>query len=688
MRKVWTFIIVFILIITGMIFPDALTAADYKSFNTVYNLRSETISVNWINSDETKPYTIYVNDVPHDGTGLVSYQFKANKNTLYIIRLVTTENGNNYQVGLGTIYTGVVSDLKVKLTNLNVAELSYSKVDNASGYYIYRGTNNKNYKLHRKIYNKDTNKFVDNNLKFNNKYYYKVLPFYEKKGVNYLGYTISEKNVFTSIPVTVSGFHITQANYNTNKLSWNKQNGITGYKIYYSTKQKGKYKKIANTKNNYFNHTGLKLNKRYYYKVVSYKTINGINNYGKYSVIRAKKIKLVKPVLNVNVAKKNSLKLSFSKTKYANYYEIYRATPNSKYIKIKTTNSTSYRDKNVLKYKTYYYKVRAVRKQKKKLIYSKFSSADYETSGERNVKKKLNLVSSYGDNEAYHPDVLYFEKGWHGYKYWLAFTPYPNIKGSGVAGDYTKENPHIRASNDMKHWMTPSLEGNPLDEPSLENNKVIYNSDNDLVYNKMLNRIECFWRTYTSDTTTLYMKYTSNGRNWSEKVKVYEMPNTYNTLLSPAIIYENGKYKMWFVQNWEVKYKEFNSVPFDKPISEKNVKISGSDHFVYPWHLDVIKVKGKYRMIYVGTTVKDHLRHMSLYYEYSNNGVDFKGFTRILNPSKDRKAWDNRGIYRSSFFYKDGKYYIFYSASNKNNEKGIGLVSGKKINDLYPVFTK
>ena len=42
-----------------------------------------------------------------------------------------------------------------------------------------------------------------------------------------------------------------------------------------------------------------------------------------------------------------------------------------------------------------------------------------------NSKNKLNIISTYGDNEAYHPKVLTFKEKWNGYKYWMVSTPYP-----------------------------------------------------------------------------------------------------------------------------------------------------------------------------------------------------------------------------------------------------------------------
>ena len=501
--------------------------------------------------------------------------------------------------------------------------------------------------------------------------------------------TLTPNNIAVQKPAKVRNVKIVQETYNKVKITWNKQNNVTGYKIYRATSKKGKYKKIKIAKTNYAYDSGLKLNKLYYYKVVAYKASNGKDYYGKYSAIVSKKTKLIKPSIEVTVEGNKALKISYSKTKYADFYQIYRAKAGGDYQYIKKTEDRTYIDKNLAGNTKYYYKVRAVKKVQSGKIYSKFSNIKYQTTkDERNAKTKLKLISSYGDNEAYHPDVLYFENGWHGYKYWLAFTPYPNIEGSTAAGDAKKENPHIRVSNNMVDWEIPSEEANPLDEPDFENiDYAIYNSDSELVYNTDLDRIECFWRTYTGSIVYLYMRYTEDGQEWSDKTLIYQVQNVGNTLLSPTIIYDNGNYKMWYVQEYVIKYKQFDSLPFTDATEESDIDVEAKNAIVYPWHLDVIETEGKYRMLYVGTTKMDHIRYMSLYYSESIDGLEWSKATKILEPSTYATAWDNRGIYRSSFFYKDGNYYIFYSASNKQNIKGTGLVYGNKVTDLHP-FTK
>lgn len=57
--------------------------------------------------------------------------------------------------------------------------------------------------------------------------------------------------------------------------------------------------------------------------------------------------------------------------------------------------------------------------------------------------------------------------------------------------------------------------------------------------------------------------------------------------------------------------------------------------------------------------------HMDLYYSYSQDNINYTTAEKIFSPSSSSNAFDNRGLYRSSFLYANGRYYMFYSALNK-----------------------
>ena len=165
-----------------------------------------------------------------------------------------------------------------------------------------------------------------------------------------------------------------------------------------------------------------------------------------------------------------------------------------------------------------------------------------------NSMYKLNIVSSYGDDEAYHPKVLAFDEQWNGYKYWMSYTPYPQ-------GDDAKENPEIVASNDLLTWEVPNGLKNPLDEPEDTQAQKRYNSDSHIVYNTDLNRMECYWRYVDDieDKVIIYRRTTKDGIKWTPKeITANSTSRKKKDYISPAIIYQNGIYKMWYVDQGNI----------------------------------------------------------------------------------------------------------------------------------------
>ena len=294
-----------------------------------------------------------------------------------------------------------------------------------------------------------------------------------------------------------------------------------------------------------------------------------------------------------------------------------------------------------------------------------------------NSKYQLNIISEYGDNEAYHPKVLSFKDGWNGYKYWMSYTPYPQ-------GDDSKENPHIAVSNDLIEWTTL---GN-LDTPTQTKAGLKYNSDSHIVYNNDLNRLECYWR-FVDDTKNeaiIYRRTTTDGVNWTDKeVSLLNKPRSKMDCVSPAILFENGQYKMWYVdKNNTIKYR--TSIDGLNWTDGVKVDVSYTED-VKSWHLDVIHTEKGYEMLLVSFESWKLRNDMNLYYTISQDGINWETAKIIMKPTITTDNWDNKGIYRSSFIYEDGVYYIYYSGTDKEYHHGIGLVFGKDILNLKQIDT-
>lgn len=302
---------------------------------------------------------------------------------------------------------------------------------------------------------------------------------------------------------------------------------------------------------------------------------------------------------------------------------------------------------------------------------------NYITNTNSNAPVRLNLISSYGDNQAFHPKVITFNKKWHGYKYYMVFSPYPYANSK-------YENPHIKGSNDLINWEDLDKKVNPLDEVSNYDKGIRYNSDPHLLYNNVNDEIECFWRYVdTKDNIIkIYRRKSKDGIHWTKKEEVFKSKRDKVDWLSPAIIFEDNIYKIWYVYKNKVWYVE--SSDLKEYSSAKEIKIDYEDG-VNTWHLDVIHTNKGYEMILVAFSDWNHRSLMNLYYTYSIDNEKYEIARVILKPTTGTNYWDNKGLYRSSLIYENNKYYVFYSGIGTNNARGVGLMTGKDIYSLKAV---
>lgn len=290
--------------------------------------------------------------------------------------------------------------------------------------------------------------------------------------------------------------------------------------------------------------------------------------------------------------------------------------------------------------------------------------------------EKLELVTTLGDNQGYHPKVIAFDKPWNGYKYWMAFTPYPHA-------DCTKENPVINVSNDMINWTLPSNMSAPLDIPA-NVDKVHYNSDTHILYNSELNRIEVFWR-YVNDgdnQATIYKMTSTDGVNYTEKeVFMYSNDRKAQDYVSPAIIYENGIYRVWYVHRQKAWYTEIDK---SGNMATPRVLNINYENGYKTWHLDVIynDKYNKYEMVTVCYQDVNNRKEMPLFYIESVDNYNWSTPKMILSPATSPSAWDNQGLYRSSVLFENDTYYLFYSGHDAVYNVGVGLMCNNNIEKL------
>lgn len=318
------------------------------------------------------------------------------------------------------------------------------------------------------------------------------------------------------------------------------------------------------------------------------------------------------------------------------------------------------------------------------------ASSKYMTrSGKPNVDKGgfLKLQNYLGNTQNIHPKVLFFENGWNGFNYWMAYTPYPG-------GQVQHENPCIAASVDGMAWITPNGLDNPLEfRPTTEDRPSAYNSDTHLVYNNDTNELECWWRSYdpTAAQNCIKRRVSSNGIDWQPTEIIFNYGDSPQE--SQAVIYENGIYRYWACNAGKVIYTESADV-FDFP-AFTIVPIDFEGSGIYAWHMDVINTpKGLEFAIQCWEVGKGNNNTCDLYYVLYDGST--YSIPRIIVERGDLPTDDDyQGIYRASILWHPfttttpimgGTYYVYYTGIGKNySRRALYLTSARDIDKLRGV---
>lgn len=299
-------------------------------------------------------------------------------------------------------------------------------------------------------------------------------------------------------------------------------------------------------------------------------------------------------------------------------------------------------------------------------------SLDPPTNPLKNAQSPLVIPTYDGSGQATEPDVVSFDSPWHGFKYWMAFTPYP-------LGDASKENPSIAVSNDGISWEVPPGLSNPLARPStgahLDDASLFYDSASDQL-----------WVYYLQDsaapeTTQVFRLVSSDGIHWQNQGEMFDVPS-YN-VLSPTIAKVDGDYYMWTVNAGAVGCAASSSVLEYRSSSDGvNWTDSRATNFAQSgyvvWHVNVsyIVPKREYWAAIAAYANGSDCGHTVLFFSKSLDGVNWATYNKfILGPST---SWDDREIYRSSILLDSttNRLMVWYSAASTEEVWHIGLTEG------------
>ena len=265
------------------------------------------IKLTWKKVPGASGYEIYRAD-SEDGTyskietvkGASNVTFTDTKRTCgtcyyYKVRAYRSVEGNRVYSGMSKIGSAKPQLAKTKAKcvsgGYDRVKLSWHAVGGASGYQIYRKTSkNGTLKLLKEIAKPDAKSYTDSSCTCGKTYYYAVRAFRTVNGKPVFG-KFSSTLTAKALPAAPSA-SAKSGGYDRVKLSWKMVSGASGYEIYRASSKNGSYSRLKTIKGNktlsYTDH-GLEHQTRLYYKIRSYRTVDGKKLYSPYSKVLSAK---------------------------------------------------------------------------------------------------------------------------------------------------------------------------------------------------------------------------------------------------------------------------------------------------------------------------------------------------------------------------------------------------------------
>jgi hypothetical protein len=286
-----------------------------------------------------------------------------------------------------------------------------------------------------------------------------------------------------------------------------------------------------------------------------------------------------------------------------------------------------------------------------------------------NALVPLKIKTSDGYNQPMHPDILYIDNGFKGYKYWMAYTPYPFMIDR-------LENPCIAVSNDGINWVTPTGLKNPIVLPPKDTKDGGHYSDTDIIYdNGKLVVYYVYNKRGVFGPSKFYRSISSDGITWTKPELIYQCQNPISGY-SPAFMKEGNLYNVWYISEGNIMSycSSSDSKNWSSPV-KCNINIKGWQI----WHLDIIKTETGYEGLICARD--NHVNNRALFHINSTDGINWTTSNQpIIYPTA--KGWDSAEIYRSTMLKQNGLYRVWYSARGALNKWGIGYSEGKTMETL------
>jgi hypothetical protein len=234
-------------------------------------------------------------------------------------------------------------------------------------------------------------------------------------------------------------------------------------------------------------------------------------------------------------------------------------------------------------------------------------------------------------NQVVHPSAVAFPTAWHGQRFWLALTPYPN-------SDSYVENPSVYSSATGEAWAVPAGLSNPVAKTTRG-----YLSDPDLTYDPASDELRLYYREVVETRhghakpkhkmDVVYLTRSSDGHQWSAPLAITSDAGRF--VVSPSVARRSdADWKMWSVDAGRqgcvaknthiVLRRSVDGVVWSLP-----TRVAFDQPGFLAWHLDVQYVPqlGAYWALVAAYPRGAACTSSSLFLATSTDGVNWMTYT-------------------------------------------------------------
>lgn len=284
--------------------------------------------------------------------------------------------------------------------------------------------------------------------------------------------------------------------------------------------------------------------------------------------------------------------------------------------------------------------------------------------------KELDIKTFDGSGSLTHPSVLYFDNGFNGYKFWMAFTPYDN-------DNVELENPCIVVSNDGINWEVPANIKSPLLNIIKKSKPLRYYNDPFLMYTDKLE----LWYRYTIEDKEfknyIYRICSNDGVNWSAPELIIDDNKSY--YMSLSIVKKDNQYYMYY---FDIDYSLYMRSSKDLINWKKEIKVNVNGFNDRFWHGEVRLIDNHFELLFMD-------RNYKLYFAFSNDGKEFNNLKYLEHHYAPKEYfYKNQHLYKSSFLYINNKLYLYVPYAIIKLNYAIKKVFHKKWKLTLSIFSK